>query len=495
MCSPTAKTYSGDPEAHLNATTIHEYWESADPMNVASCRSCAGYGVTMMKFKTVEPIEATPEPTVAPLAAPSAVPTPEPTYIPTMKPTKLDVERGNYYAEDIADGKVDGVRMVVFVPQASPTEAPIIEPTFAPIPDPTFYPLSAPTAEPSFRPSSFGPTHEPSLLGPSPDPTMEPTIKPTREPVSPPTLFPIGTPTTEPITAPTPAPTLEPTDLSHIKLGRPCDTYHDDYVDQGGLTFNGTAIFQNAEDSDIGTTNNVSGIPPTPEPSAAPTVMPSTGPGEPSAEPTINPTVEPTVEPTEIPGTPTDEPTATPAIDGSGNGGEGGGGGGPPTAPPTPYQTHGATVEPCIDEYWVYAPSHTPNAMMLDTSKLKPCDKSNIPNFDSKMKMVARLPPRVSTSSKTKHVPNVNSNNTDTSRNNIKNAKSVTKKKDVTQMDVKERRAFYLSHFATPEQRKKALDTQTAVSKLFNAQEDYLKTTDNDKPTQSKRFRVVHKSK
>ena len=269
LCSPTAKTYTGEDLSHINATSIHGYWEDADPMNVASCRSCAGYGVTMMKFETIEPIEATPVPTTAPLPAPSATPTPEPTYIPTMKPTLLDVKRGNYYDEDMADGKVDGIRMVVFVPQASPTEAPVVEPTFAPVIEPTFYPLSAPTPEPSFMPSSNGPTFEPSLTGPSPNPTMEPTLRPTKEPVAPPTLFPIGIPTTEPITVPTPSPTIEPTDMSNVKLGRPCDTYHDDYVDQGGLTFNGTSIIQNEEDTDIGTSNNISGIPPTPEPTAA----------------------------------------------------------------------------------------------------------------------------------------------------------------------------------------------------------------------------------
>lgn len=335
----------------------------------------------------------------------------------------------------------------------------MIEPTFSPIPDPTFYPLSAPTAEPTVMPSSFGPTFSPSANGPTPDPTMEPTYKPTKEPVAPPTLFPIGTPTTEPITVPTPAPTLEPTDISHVKLGRPCDTYHDDYVDQGGLTVNGTAIIQNAEDADIGTTNNISGIPPTPEPTADPTIMPSTAPGEPSAEPTLSPTAESTIQPTELPGAPTDEPTAIPLIDGSGNGGSGGG---PPTAPPTPYQTHGATLEPCIDEYWVYTPSHTPNAIMLDTSKLKVCDKQNTPNFNTRMKMVARLPPNKS-ASPIQSVPIVNSNIINSTKNSG-NLEQMTTKKDVTQMDVKERRAFYIAHFATPEQREKALLTAEKVS-------------------------------
>ena len=80
------------------------------------------------------------------------------------------------------------------------------------------------------------------------------------------------------------------------------------------------------------------------------------------------------------------------------------------------------------------------------------------------MKMVARLPSSSSASSEasTSHsVPIVNiqtipSADADTIVNN-------TKKKDVTQMDAKERRAFYLAHFATPEQREKAVEIANKV--------------------------------
>ena len=160
VCSPTAKTYNSAPE-QVNNTNIAYFWENADLMNVASCRQCAGYGVTMFKFSTFEGVAATPPPSTAPVAVPTAIPTTEPTALPTFAPTNIDLERGNYWAEDAADGVIDGEREVVWVPVASPTKEPIVEPTFAPIPGPTFYPVTEPTVEPTMVPSSPSPTEVP----------------------------------------------------------------------------------------------------------------------------------------------------------------------------------------------------------------------------------------------------------------------------------------------------------------------------------------------
>ena len=97
---------------------------------------------------------------------------------------------------------------------------------------------------------------------------------------------------------------------SRVRLGRPCEK-DDDYVDQGGLTVNGTVIEQNPEDTDIGTSEFL-----TMDPSPSPTISPTFGPTEPPnipPDPTVAPTLAPSYEPTAKP-TDTEKPSMEPTF-------------------------------------------------------------------------------------------------------------------------------------------------------------------------------------
>ena len=200
------------------------------------------------------------------------------------------------------------------------------------------------------------------------------------------------------------------------------------------------------EDGDIGSSNNVTGYEPSQKPTAEPT--------------TAMPSFEPTLQPTHLHESPeavTSAPTVEP---------------GAPSPQPTLYSTHASTIEPCVDEYWVYSPKDDPNgsamAMLKGKSHLKPCKQ--FPGFKESMKMVGKLP---SLSVKSNTIENDYSQETSiASSHPIASAKAksefrsvgeeyvdkvalvkASKKNSVEDMTVEERRAFYLAHFATPEQR------------------------------------------
>jgi len=448
MCAPNAKFLKPRPDL-VDHTNIIEFWNSGDPMNVASCLTCAGFGVTSFQFSVTDSLDPTPLPTAAPLAVPTEVPTISPTLGPTLAPT--DLPPGWYLAPDAADGVIDGKQMVVQVPVTSPTAEPIIEPTFAPIPGPTYYPIAQPTLEPSFGPTFSEPTMPPVISNPTLEPTITPITEPTQVPVIPPTMYPVHDPTHEPIINPTPAPTTEPTTKTTIILGRPCDV-SDDYTDEGGLTVNGTSL-----------------EPPTMEPTFGPTYPPDVPP-----PPTLAPTFQPTDEPTLGPTYPPDiipPPTFAPTL--------------PPTDSPTLYSTPYVTYEPCIDTIYshdgsqllsnLYAlPIH--NALQLDAKTLKPCDR--FPNFKSAMKLITKLDrnnlsqPIIVTSTKKSVEADIKNPSIALSNNNNEIANPVAKPEvlETVKAPVKKEltpaQQFYLTHFAKLDQEKLAAKQNAAKASL-----------------------------
>ena len=240
LCAPEAKTYEGVPDL-LNSGNVINFWNQAEPINVASCVKCAGYGITFFRFGVEQALPPTPLPTMSPIAPPTEQPSMEPTVEPTDRPT--DLPPGQAFAPDEADGTIDGKPSIVTIPIASPTREPFTEPTFAPIPGPTFFPVASPTQEPSMEPTESSPTAAPIEHEPSEEPTKLPIAEPTLEPVTPPTFYPVNNPTKEPVATPTLEPSAEPSMGSTIILGRPCDV-SDDYVDQGGPTIDGVPIPQ-----------------------------------------------------------------------------------------------------------------------------------------------------------------------------------------------------------------------------------------------------------
>ena len=260
---------------------------------------------------------------------------------------------------------------------------------------------------------------------------------------------------------------------STIILGRPCDVEVDDYVDQGGVTLNGTAVDGAPVEGPA-----VGGVPiegpaaeedwdispyPTPEPTINPTLGPTFEPKIEegvltTAPPTLSPTFQPSFEPTQEP-TQTSEPTIAPTF-------------GPtfvpevvdgvlqtasptfaptliptdePTLSPTMKETLGATLEPCVDSanFAVYAPPEF-NSLELDASKLKSCD--TFAGFkSSNMKLVASLP---------------------------KTQPPVAKKFD----SVEEHRAFYLAHFSKPKAEDQEIVPATATTSVSTAKTNTLRS-------------------
>lgn len=452
----------------------------------------------------------TPIPTASPLSVPTVAPSNAPRASPTAEPTELP--EGAYIVpdgkgteqeilEEVVDGTPDGHDTRRFYPVAEPTRTPIVEPSFAPIPGPTFHPIEQPTFEPTH--DRILHTMPPTIIIPTMEPTREPSAEPTKTPVVPPTFYPVGVPTTEPITEPTPAPTLEPTEHSNLILGRPCEK-DDDYVDQGGLTVNGTSITENPEDADIGTTEYLTMDPspaPTMEPThaptehldpgetAEPTLSPTFQPTYPSVAPTIEPTTEPTMGPVETldePGEtyhPTLAPTIVPTEASAA-----------PTAPPTARATFGDTLEPCVWEGDIYAPDSSlsdnqdtdaipdasNNRKLMQTVGMKSCTDHYGANFKKTLKLVKkhaveveRLGDPISASAvmnvktqtrQQKATVKMVDKSTIKAPSKTKPVKTALKaQRSVNDMSAAERRAFYLSHF-TPEAKAKIAKRKQAAT-------------------------------
>ena len=508
LCAPRAKTYANAPDL-VNKSNIDYFWDSAEGINVAACPSCAGYGVSSFRFETSELVMPTPIPTAFPIAVPTALPSEEPRASPTAEPTELPenaylVPDGKgtdqEVLDEVVDGTPDGKDTRRFYPVAEPTRMPIVEPSFAPIPGPTFFPVEQPTMEPSHDRVMH--TMPPTIIIPTLEPTREPSAEPTKTPLVPPTFYPVGVPTVEPITEPTPSPTIEPTEKSDVILGRPCEK-NDDYVDQGGVTVNGTAVNQNPEDEDIGTSEYLT-MDPSPAPTLEPTLAPTEllEPGE-TAAPTLSPTfvptvVDPTPEPTMGPVEVLDEPGETyhPSL--------------APTvvpteasAAPTARVTFGDTLEPCVWEGDIYANDcadcgDTISDMLkprklLQTTGMKQCIERYGVGFMKTMKLVKKNTEigdleRSGTPISASGVTNLSTNRPTHPGKPIATATvgggaaAATTAKvapqanpSVTTMSTAERRAFYLSHF-TPEAKARIAKQKQDVAAAAAAAKSKTKT-------------------